>query len=564
MPDKSKSSTRIVGTGFEPGSYDTARMDLDGRYHMTWDEVYARLDALEIDREGTVVHGVPRGGRVVASLLRVASVVDTPGVAGVVLDDIIDSGVTRQRYHGKRFLALVDKLGNEKDAALRWVVFPWEREDPAEDQDRYNLKMGEYKTENVEEEAVEAFLEEGVGEPISIKDAHQIEMTTPSGEKIIMTAKEFEAYQARCTLDHADEFFANAPPPSTIPDIPVPSTPTPPPNDIKQGDTKPLPPVLSTVGTETGRIQCKEPNVSEDPFDAEKVLTVGQILNPEKYPYPPDPLPDTQAQPDTRGVPVLAGVCGLRIPAQVPTKIGGRVATIARVSAAAGVAPDVKGTHMSRLVLESTSVMLGEDPDCWQRLGHRLIELLETHFIGLRIEFDLPQKWRAPVTGAEGWELIRCKVRFNLVRRPEGDKDPGIRTMDHRLQVTVPVTTLCPCSKAISAFGAHNQRAWVKLDIQPPTMEVGADGFVWFEDMISVCRAAGSCPVFPVLKRPDERWVTERAYSNPKFVEDVVRDVAVVLREKWNLTEELYCVECESEESIHAHNAFASAGGFGN
>jgi GTP cyclohydrolase I len=121
------------------------------------------------------------------------------------------------------------------------------------------------------------------------------------------------------------------------------------------------------------------------------------------------------------------------------------------------------------------------------------------------------------------------------------------------IDVRVPVATLCPCSKAISDYGAHNQRAEVHVVVEPEP-----DAFVWLEDLIAVIEAQASCPIFSVLKRSDEKWVTERAYENPKFVEDVVRDTVLALREMAGVGK--YSVRCESLESIHNHCAVASIG----
>lgn len=116
------------------------------------------------------------------------------------------------------------------------------------------------------------------------------------------------------------------------------------------------------------------------------------------------------------------------------------------------------------------------------------------------------------------------------------------------LFVKVPVTTLCPCSKEISAYGAHNQRGWV-------TCRVRTNDHVWLEELIEMVEASASCALFPVLKRPDEKWVTETAYDNPRFVEDMVREVALKFDADARITS--YDVEVENEESIHAHNAYA-------
>jgi GTP cyclohydrolase I len=126
---------------------------------------------------------------------------------------------------------------------------------------------------------------------------------------------------------------------------------------------------------------------------------------------------------------------------------------------------------------------------------------------------------------------------------------------DFVIGVRVPVTSLCPCSKAISDYGAHNQRGYVRIEVRPETSASGEVALIWFEELIEISERAASCPVYPVLKRQDERHVTMQAYDKPAFVEDMVRDCAVALRDderiKW------FRVHVENHESIHNHAAFA-------
>lgn len=126
--------------------------------------------------------------------------------------------------------------------------------------------------------------------------------------------------------------------------------------------------------------------------------------------------------------------------------------------------------------------------------------------------------------------------------------------MQFQLGVQVPVTSLCPCSKAISDYGAHNQRGYVKLEVRP-RKEDGQFALIWFEELIAIADAAASCPVYPILKREDERSVTMRAYDKPAFVEDMVRDCAVALRADSRV--DWFRVHVENHESIHNHAAFA-------
>ncbi len=144
---------------------------------------------------------------------------------------------------------------------------------------------------------------------------------------------------------------------------------------------------------------------------------------------------------------------------------------------------------------------------------------------------------KAPVTGKEGMMGYQCR----FIAESNGSEDFVI-------QIEVPVTTLCPCSKEISARGAHNQRGVV-------TLRVRTKEHVWIEELIESVESCGSCQLYPVLKRPDEKFVTEHAYDNPRFVEDMVREVAIAMNQDDRVT--WYEIEVENHESIHAHNAYA-------
>jgi len=156
----------------------------------------------------------------------------------------------------------------------------------------------------------------------------------------------------------------------------------------------------------------------------------------------------------------------------------------------------------------------------------------------LEVSFNYFMKKKAPVTGKIGYLDYRCIV---LTKVNSGDDEQV-------LTVEVPIMLLCPCSKAISKYNAHNQRAIAKV-------KVVLRKKLWIEDIITLIEKQGSCEVYPVLKRPDEKYVTEKSYENAKFVEDIVRDIANVFSQKKNIVS--FSVECESQESIHNHNAFA-------
>jgi GTP cyclohydrolase I len=255
-------------------------------------------------------------------------------------------------------------------------------------------------------------------------------------------------------------------------------------------------------------------------------------------------LPDVQAAADTRRLAIQhVGVKGLRYPLQLETAAGEPVSTVANLTMTVALPPEVKGTHMSRFVevLEGRRGILTQDG---------LLRMLNTMLLRLdaqsgRIEMAFPYFIRktAPVSGVES--LLDYDVTL-VVERPEG----GEATLT--LRVTAPVTSLCPCSKEISAYGAHNQRSHI-------TVEARLRLLMSIEELVRLAEEEASCEVFGLLKRPDEKWVTERAYDNPKFVEDLVRDIALRLKREPRIAE--WKVISENFESIHNHSAYAELSG---
>lgn len=254
----------------------------------------------------------------------------------------------------------------------------------------------------------------------------------------------------------------------------------------------------------------------------------------------PEPLHDTQSQPDDRQLPIdRVGVKNLRYPIQVRDRDHQSLqATIATVRLTVDLPQHFKGTHMSRFVevLNAHGPVIHVDniPDILASLQR----LLEAHCAHVDFEFPFFLEKAAPVTGAVG--LMDYTVHFNATR--ERDK------LDFVLVVEVPVTTLCPCSKAISAAGAHNQRGRVILAVR-------FSETIWIEELIRMVEESASSELFSLLKRPDEKEVTERAYANPVFVEDLVRNVAQRVGADPRVT--WYRIEAENFESIHNHNAYA-------
>jgi GTP cyclohydrolase I len=257
-------------------------------------------------------------------------------------------------------------------------------------------------------------------------------------------------------------------------------------------------------------------------------------------------LEDVQSRRDDRNLPVdEVGITGIRYQVAVPDREHGKQETIADVTMSVDLCPDLKGTHLSRFVeilrdaaREVTPmtmpVMLGV-------LRHRLAASRA------QLEFRFPYFVRraAPVTGASARMDYQCTLSGEL-------DDNGVRLM---LGVRVPVTSVCPCSKAISVYGAHNQRAHVTIRAYVASEEDGQPAALWADDLIEIAEDASSCPVYPLLKRPDERAVTMRAYDHPAFVEDMARAAAVVLAEHEQICS--FSVEVSSEESIHNHSAYA-------
>ena len=251
-------------------------------------------------------------------------------------------------------------------------------------------------------------------------------------------------------------------------------------------------------------------------------------------------LKDTQNERDDREIPIdRVGVKSLRYPIEVRDKAGSSQNTVATVSLAVDLPHHYKGTHMSRFVevLNSHGPVL--DVHSISRIPAELLERLDAQRAHVEFRFPFFLEKKAPVTKSSG--LLDYEVIFEI--------DATREKQDFVLTVLVPVTTLCPCSKAISARGAHNQRGIVTFAVR------FQEDPVWIEDLIRLVEAGASCELYSLLKRPDEKHVTEEAYDNPVFVEDLVRNIAAAS----NVQEDLawYRVEAENFESIHNHNAYA-------
>ena len=256
-------------------------------------------------------------------------------------------------------------------------------------------------------------------------------------------------------------------------------------------------------------------------------------------------LPDLQNRYDQRGIEIdQVGVSNVRYPLTLPLRDGGEFNTVASLSMRGSLPHHQKGTHMSRFMIALNEQNHRFKPDTVHFVLRELLHLLEVEDAFLDMEFPLFLPRPAPITGETGLLDYNCMFRTMMTRDGLYDKIVGVK---------VNVTSCCPCSKEISAYGAHNQRSEVAIDVRP-----AEDELIWFEDLIDIAEKNASCALYPVLKRPDEKAITERAYDNPKFVEDIVRDVATdllsLLREDkitW------FYASSNNFESIHNHDAFA-------
>jgi GTP cyclohydrolase IB len=251
-------------------------------------------------------------------------------------------------------------------------------------------------------------------------------------------------------------------------------------------------------------------------------------------------MKDIQNQPDYRRIPIdKVGIKNLRYPIKVLDRLNGSQSTVASINMYVDLPHRNKGTHMSRFV----EILHLFQPDVSLERITEVLEQTKAHLnaASAHIEVVFPyfiQKL-APVSDVPG--LMDYTCRFI------GSSDPRGK-IDLICEVVVPISSVCPCSKEISDGGAHNQRGEVRLRTR-------FKRFIWIEDMIELVEGAASCEVYSVLKRVDEKHVTEKGYTNPKFVEDVVRDIAKVLNEDENIT--WFDVSAENFESIHNHSAYA-------
>ncbi len=252
-------------------------------------------------------------------------------------------------------------------------------------------------------------------------------------------------------------------------------------------------------------------------------------------------MPDVQGSRDARNVPIdRVGVKNVRYPITLYCpRTSGQRHTVATIDMYVALPHHQKGTHMSRFleVLNTHHDALRSDQIT--TVCRDIKDKLEADHAHLRMEFPYFIDKEAPVTGQPG------KLDIEVVFECESNA-----TDDFVMTLRVPATSLCPCSKEISDYGAHNQRCVMEASVR-----IAPGQNLWIEELFTIVEHAASTQVFSVLKRPDEKWVTERAYENPKFVEDIVRDLAVALDADDRIT--WYRINSENFESIHSHNAYA-------
>ncbi len=253
----------------------------------------------------------------------------------------------------------------------------------------------------------------------------------------------------------------------------------------------------------------------------------------------PNVIEDVQNTIDVRHIAIdKVGIKSIRHPVLVKDKSGGEQHTVAMFNMYVHLPQQFKGTHMSRFVEILNMNEKAISIDSFESILRQMVSRLEAESGHVEMTFPYFVNKSAPISGVKS--LLDYEVTFI------GEIKNG--QFNITVKVLVPVTSLCPCSKKISDYGAHNQRSHV-------TVTAVINDFIWIEDIINLVEKQASCELYGLLKRPDEKFVTERAYDNPKFVEDMVRDVAAQLNAETRI--DAYIVESENFESIHNHSAYA-------
>nr|VFJ44482.1 MAG: GTP cyclohydrolase I [Candidatus Kentron sp. DK] len=250
-------------------------------------------------------------------------------------------------------------------------------------------------------------------------------------------------------------------------------------------------------------------------------------------------IADVQGSPDLRRIPIQqVGIKGIRHPVQVRDRANVVQHTIATFNMYVNLPHNFKGTHMSRFVEILNKHEYEITVDSFRQMLFEMTDTLDAEAGHIEMVFPYFVNKTAPVS------RVKSLMDYQVTLTGKAEKGEAVLY----IKVVVPVTSLCPCSKKIAAYGAHNQRSHV-------TLQVRTSAFVWLEELIDLVESQASSQVYGLLKRPDEKFVTERAFDHPKFVEDMVRDVAQLLNRDDRI--DAYVVESENFESIHNHSAYA-------
>lgn len=257
-------------------------------------------------------------------------------------------------------------------------------------------------------------------------------------------------------------------------------------------------------------------------------------------------MQDVQNHRDHREIPIdRVGVCNLQYPIMVLDRSNKTQQTVATMSLSVNLPQEFKGTHMSRFL----EILNGHRGEMTLRTMPAILDELRTRLNAesshIEVKFLYFVERAAPVTESKALMDYQCQFAAEM----NGGKS------NFTLQVKIPVTSLCPCSKAISDYGAHNQRGYVTIEVRTRLNSTGLPELIWIEELVEIAERSASAPVYPLLKREDERHVTMQAYDNPVFVEDIVRNAALRLRQDDRIAS--FRVHALNQESIHNHDAFA-------
>ena len=248
-------------------------------------------------------------------------------------------------------------------------------------------------------------------------------------------------------------------------------------------------------------------------------------------------LRDLQSEPDNRNIPInKVGVKDITYPVVVLDRAEGEQHTVARVNMYVDLPKEFRGTHMSRFIEILNRYRHGISTFKIREILNEMKSALNAETAHFEIEFPFFITKKAPVSSVEGKMDYTCRLT--------GNSSEDFYT----LEVRVPVLSVCPCSKEISDFGAHNQRSYLSLKIK-------AKEKIWIEDIIDIAENSASCGIYSILKREDEKYITEKSYENPVFVEDIVRNASMKLMKLNGIL--WFSVESENFESIHNHSAYA-------